>query len=862
MNWREQLRGKALFVVPVCHADWAWTHTRQWHEERYALVFEDVLKLLRDHPEFRWYIEQENEQFAVFRERCPELHAELADQVRAGRVGIGGATSAMRPSVYDPEVFVRNLVLGRRYFEALFPEADLSVYVNADTAGAHGQLPQLLTLAGYACYRWWRPLFPLDLKGVPRTFWWQGMDGSRILATRGTYGGLCAPGQVRLGDDEDWPERADRFMKPLLDTRLFENEPSSVVWVTQGMDDGRPLRTHVGDEEIPLLEFMAEWNRRESILLRFATPAEFYRAVKDNPELPTLTEVSDPVDVSFNPPWAGAAGLWRLRQEAERELLRREKLEAFAQWLSVDPDDPATCGLTVPPPTPLEGDWHEAAAVSAHAMQWLFQADFDAACDRAKALIQRTRARSEVILRQLGRRIPARREGGHAIIWNLHPRPREVVVPVHFCFAKDPPTSFRVVADDGHELPYQRIHEYPCFQDRVAEVEVLVQADLPAGGYALVSAIPGEPKPLPAPGGEFANGCVTVTFDRGLLVRYEAPETGLTVAGDMRRPVHDLAFLRYDQNASLHVGPRLGEERFRPLRWAVDESGPLRWIHRAEGVVGRHPAVVRTILYRDDPRVEFHTEIECLGDGGLFVARFPLPPGADLWGDIPFGVEPRDLTAEPYGGVEGVPEWMTVERRRPGQFYAQTWVDAVGADQGLAVITLDGDRWWLAESERDRFGHILFAAATEFRHWEVNINRQARALGRHDFRYVLLPHGGDWQEAALPETARELRDPPVAVGRTRHGLGGDKETRRSLIEVSPAAVQLSALVPTPEGCLVRLVNLSPASVEARLHVARPVQTATPVDFLDRPLPGPPGEVSDGVVTLTLAPWRILTVKLT
>jgi len=158
-----------------------------------------------------------------------------------------------------------------------------------------------------------------------------------------------------------------------------------------------------------------------------------------------------------------------------------------------------------------------------------------------------------------------------------------------------------------------------------------------------------------------------------------------------------------------------------------------------------------------------------------------------------------------------VPEWLTIERRRPGQFYAQSWVEAVGVEQSVAVITLDGDRWWLLESERELLGHILFVAADEFRHWEVNLNRQARAVGRHNFRYVLVPHRGDWRDAALPELARQLRNPPLVTGRTRHGHGGELEPARSLLEVAPDTVQLSALIHTTDGCLVRLVNLSPTA---------------------------------------------------
>ncbi|NCO36524.1 MAG: hypothetical protein AUJ92_07395 [Armatimonadetes bacterium CG2_30_59_28] len=862
MTWREKLTDKSIYIVPVCHADWAWTHTRQWHEERYALVFEDVLKLLRDNPDFRWYIEQENEQFAVFRERCPELWDELREQVRAGRIGIAGATSAMRPSVYDPEVFVRNMILGRRYFAQLFPEADLSVYINTDTAGAHGQIPQLVALAGYECYRWWRPLLPLDLKGIPRTFRWRGMDGTVIHATRGTYGGLCSEGQVLLGSDQDWEQRVDKFAKPMDDTRLFDNDPSPVIWASQGGDDVRPAAqgAHALDAPLPFAKFVEEWNRRESIPMRFATPVEFYRTIENAPELPLVEDVSDPVDVNFNPPWAGERGLWRLRMMCERALLQRESLEVLAQWLNVDRDDAATSGLTYPPATPLDIDWHEAAALSAHAKQWAFQDDFDRLVARAEALLHRTQFRSEQIFRQISRRIPAPTAGGHAVIWNLHPRPRREVVGARFCFVETPPKEFKVLDAEGNEIPYQRIHEYPYFEDRIAEVDVLLDVDLPAGGYALMTAVEGTPDTPPPVGDGFTNGEVELTFDRGLLMKYERGDA-VAIKGSYDKPLHDLAFLRYDQSGALHVGSLVGEERFKPTAWCVEENGPLRWIHRSEGFVGRHPAVVRTILHKHTPRVEFHTEIDCLGDGGLFVARFPIPGDAILSGDIPFGVESKDLSREAYGGVGDIPEWMTIERRRPGQFHAQSWVDAECGDDSRAVISLDGDKWWLLQQERGLLGHILFAAFQEPRHWEVNINQQIRAIGKHNFRYAFLPHSGDWRSANLPDIARRLRNPAFSFMRTRHGPGGDLESSGSLMEVSPTCVQLTALIPDEDACLARLVNLSDDSVEATLSLPFAVSAATAVDFMRNPSPGTGVTCEGKQAKLTMLPWKIVTLRI-
>jgi len=41
---------RKIFIVPYCHADWAWKFTRRWHEKRYVLVFEEVLAILEKHP--------------------------------------------------------------------------------------------------------------------------------------------------------------------------------------------------------------------------------------------------------------------------------------------------------------------------------------------------------------------------------------------------------------------------------------------------------------------------------------------------------------------------------------------------------------------------------------------------------------------------------------------------------------------------------------------------------------------------------------------------------------------------------------------------------------------------------------------
>jgi hypothetical protein len=74
---RERLPGHRTSIVPYCHPDRAWTHTRHWYEMRCVLVVDEVLDILDeqdgagvppDAPHaFRWYMDVFCTQFESFR---------------------------------------------------------------------------------------------------------------------------------------------------------------------------------------------------------------------------------------------------------------------------------------------------------------------------------------------------------------------------------------------------------------------------------------------------------------------------------------------------------------------------------------------------------------------------------------------------------------------------------------------------------------------------------------------------------------------------------------------------------------------------------------------------------------------------
>lgn len=191
-------------VTASSHCDWSWGHPRAWHAERYAEMIRQVLLLMREHPHYVWQLENENEQLAPFLEKArrqwPELVDEFWQRVREGRIEVIVAITNPRISEVYPELFVRNLVLGKEYFRRHAPGIQQKVYNAVDLMVGHGQVPQLLAGADYRYFMFSRPC------GQKRVFRRVGLDGTRIpsVLQHYSYEGITVGGvklQSKSGDD-------------------------------------------------------------------------------------------------------------------------------------------------------------------------------------------------------------------------------------------------------------------------------------------------------------------------------------------------------------------------------------------------------------------------------------------------------------------------------------------------------------------------------------------------------------------------------------------------------------------------------------------------------------------------------------
>lgn len=850
---REAMKGATILVVPYCHADWAWTHSRRWHERRYVLALDEVLDILtaqdeggipHEAPEaYRWYTDSWITQIATFLETRPERAEELRARIAEGRIAICGGYANVRVNHVPGETFVRAMVLGRRKWREHFPEAELSVHSDiVDVAVGHPQLPQLLRLAGYDFLQFWRPETALNAKGIPHQFIWEGLDGSQVLAARGSYGGLTQPQYAPRDFANRWEEVVRYWWDNVLSYKRGR-VPTSVLWLNRGSDDSRPLRTNPhSDLPLHLPGVISAWNDEETSRMRFATPVEAFAMLDARrADLPRIKGTLDPIDVAYNAAWGGALGLWRKREDAAREIEQAEMLAALL------------AGDEGPDQERFDDLWRDALRFSAHATQWLFQEDFDKLDALADRTLTEARRAQQQSLGELSARIDCP-EDAQQVLFNPLPRAREVTVPVLLTFVRGDrggaPEALRLLDGAGREVPWQALRPLRV-GGRTWEYEALARLTMPAGGWTVLRAEATAPAQDPAPpiedAASISNGLLTLEFERGRLMHI-VERTGRAWLARGETPFAHLRAYDVDVTKPLHVGPIVGRTDAVWQRWQVTEAGPLRWAFRSEGFVGACPAALEARLYAGEQRAEFTVEVDWDGRSGFLASLLPYPEQGEIAGDMPFCVEDKPLWDE---------HWVGIERTRPGMFIARSFVDWTAGGRGIAYVAHDGDRYFFMDLEDHELAHILINSVAEtYADWEESVNRQMRGEGRHRFTFSLVPHAGGWREAGLPALSSRLRTP---VLQTRPRGRGELPTSGSLLAVAPETVALSACYADGARVLVRLYDTSGQGGRASVTLPFAPSAAERVDLNGEPMEGPELRIEEQTVALELRPWEIATV---
>jgi len=174
-------RQGAIALTGHAHLDLAWLWPLEETRRKARRTYSTVLGLMERYPELR-FNQSSAQLYAFIEEDDPALFARIQERVATGQwEPVGGMW--VEPDINMPcgESLVRQLLYGQRYFQQRFGALHTVCWL-PDCFGFSPALPQLLCGAGienfFTIKVTWSDTnrFPLDL------FWWEGLDGSRVLA--------------------------------------------------------------------------------------------------------------------------------------------------------------------------------------------------------------------------------------------------------------------------------------------------------------------------------------------------------------------------------------------------------------------------------------------------------------------------------------------------------------------------------------------------------------------------------------------------------------------------------------------------------------------------------------------------------
>ena len=164
------------------HIDVAWLWTLAQTRRKAGRTFHTVLHLMEQFPAYH-FTQSQPQLYDYVRQDYPELFERIKQRVAEGRwEPIGGMWVEADCNLSGAESLARQFLLGRAFFAEHFgAEAESPVLWLPDVFGYAWALPQLIKQAGleyfFTIKIGWSQYnrLPFD------SFWWQGLDGTRIL---------------------------------------------------------------------------------------------------------------------------------------------------------------------------------------------------------------------------------------------------------------------------------------------------------------------------------------------------------------------------------------------------------------------------------------------------------------------------------------------------------------------------------------------------------------------------------------------------------------------------------------------------------------------------------------------------------
>jgi alpha-mannosidase len=788
-------KGFKVHLIAHSHIDmnwlWPWEDTLKVIERD----FSTMVSLMDRYPDFH-FSQSQAATYRAIEEKNPALFGKIREKVRSGNWDITASMWVEADlNMIGEETLVRHVLYSKRYVNEKFG-FETRVGWEPDTFGHVWTLPQVFKKAGVDYYYFMR-----CGRGYPM-FWWEGPEGSRLLAFNSVYNNVVTP-------------------KNIVDTAklFYEKYGLKISMFVYGVGD------HGGGATIE--DIKAALKIREKPALPdvvFSSTHRFFDEVsKENPVLPV---VRDELNFTFDGCYTTHADIKRYNRLCERRLVDAEK---FSALLEVHPGEEFRKAWE----NTLFNQFHDILDGSAFHEAYSYSDRLaEEALETAKNVLGKS---AKKIVDQIG----FSGEGLAIVVFNTLAWDRRDVARVSIPREMIPRNP---VVRDAHGK------QHPVQMDGD---ELVFIAEVPSLGYSTYYLVEGtlqEPSPVDKEQTELENEFFKVEIDRGsgaIRTLYDKKADRLVIKAfrhEATRPEFSNLFqVFYEAPHGMSawiIGPITRVENLLTgAEVELVEKGPVMSRVRTTMKYRDSTITQETILYNKVPRIDFKTMIDWrevsdeLTDAPMLKVAFtPILGSATATFGIPFG---------------------SISRIADGrEFPALRWVDLSDGEYGVSL--LNDCKYGFDVQDNTMRMTILRTSYSP----DPNPDQ-----GRHELKYSLYPHRGDWRKALTFRRGYELNHPLETVVVTGRAPQGNLPEEASFIRINPGNVVLSCLkkAEDSDGIIVRIYDATGEGSEAEITPGFPVREAVETDLLERNLSRL--KLQEGSLKVKLGPWEIKTIRL-
>jgi alpha-mannosidase len=797
-------RGLTAHLIGHAHIDLAWLW--RWEETVHDIAthtFWGTLAQMDRLPGLT-FAQSQAAVYEAIEKTYPELFQRIKDKVKSGTwIPVGGMWAEPDLNMPDGESLARQLLYGKKYFLEKFG-VDVQVGWNPDSFGHNFQLPQILTKAGIKYYVFER----CAPKDAP-VFWWEGADGSRVLA-------YVPPGWY-LVDLKNGVK--DLLVEAAGTTALTD----FMLLYGAGDHGGGPRATDIE----AIQKFRRDKNHPK---IEFVRPEDYFRRLASSQA--SFPVVNKELNFTFPACYTTQVETKKHNRRLENLLLSAEKFSALAVFPGYRDYYPER-DLDEAWKIVLRNQFHDILDGSSIGPVYKEAAEY------YQDAYQRGKRALGFSLEAIANAIDTQGEGLPLVVFNSLGWMRTEPVETEIALA-EPDKAITIIDDQDREVPYQVLKERRDRDVRIRKI-CFVAESIPSLGYKTYRLLKAGAQPefntdLSVGAYALENRFLRVSLDprtgwlKSLFDR-DGNRESLASPGNVLQAIVDEPKSMSAWELDLkQIVARIGENG---ASVEAVENGPVRGIVRVKNTFRSSQFVQDIILYSNLPRLDCLTRVNWQERNVMIKAAFPAAARSDRANfEIPYG-----FIARPTDGTEAS---------------ALKWIDLTDESGRFGLGLLNDSRYGFdVKNNVMRISLIHGATAPD----------PEADKGKHETLYSLYPHEGSWQEGRTFRRGLELNSPLIAHIAMNHP--GPLKPVGSFMRVEPENIVLSSLKKESgyfsRDLILRVVEIFGRETDALIEVPDGVRTAVETDLMERPLSKM--EIDGNIMRLKMKPYEIKTVKL-